>query len=412
MFTNTKDMKMFDNEILNEIFEYQKELFYSYKNISYKRYFYNQIFNTNSKLVGIIGARGVGKTTALIQYLNEYPASVSEKLYISADFIKIDSLFEIIREFVKEGGKVVVIDEIHKYPNFEIELKKIYDILNVKVFFSGSSALQLDNAKADLSRRAVIYEVKGLSFREFLEIDLNIKLPVFSLEEILSNHIDISFELLEKFLLKPKFREYIKNGFYPFYFDDKDNYLKKLNEVVNTSIEVDIPSVFPIEYETVNKLKKIVRLICETYPFTLNVQEFLTKMQMNKNDYKRLYRYFYFLQKAKILRLLWSEYRGDNILTKPEKIYLNNTNLHYAYCAKREIGTVREVFFASMLEDYRLQTAKKVDFVVNEKYTFEIGGKNKTKSQIKDVKNSFIIKDDIEIGIKNIIPLWLFGFLY
>jgi len=412
MFTNTKDMKMFDNEILNEIFEYQKELFYSYKNISYKRYFYNQIFNTNSKLVGIIGARGVGKTTALIQYLNEYPASVSEKLYISADFIKIDSLFEIIREFVKEGGKVVVIDEIHKYPNFEIELKKIYDILNVKVFFSGSSALQLDNAKADLSRRAVIYEVKGLSFREFLEIDLNIKLPVFSLEEILSNHIDISFELLEKFLLKPKFREYIKNGFYPFYFDDKDNYLKKLNEVVNTSIEVDIPSVFPIEYETVNKLKKIVRLICETYPFTLNVQEFLTKMQMNKNDYKRLYRYFYFLQKAKILRLLWSEYRGDNILTKPEKIYLNNTNLHYAYCAKREIGTVREIFFASMLEDYRLQTAKKGDFVVNEKYTFEIGGKNKTKSQIKDVKNSFIIKDDIEIGIKNIIPLWLFGFLY
>ena len=133
---------------------------------------------------------------------------------------------------------------------------------------------------------------------------------------------------------------------------------------------------------------------------------------MNKNDYKRLYKYFYFLQKAKILRLVWSKYRGDNILTKPEKIYLNNTNLHYAYCDKREIGTVREVFFASMLDGYKLQIAKKGDFVVDEKYVFEIGGKNKTKSQIKEIKNSFVIRDDIEIGRNNIIPLWLFGFLY
>ena len=403
---------MFNNDVLNEIFDYQKELFYSYKNISYKRYFYDHVFNTESKLVGIIGARGVGKTTSLIQYLNEYPASISEKLYISADFIMIDSLFDIVKEFAKEGGKVVVIDEIHKYPNFEVELKKIYDILNVKVFFSGSSALKLDNAKADLSRRSVIFEVKGLSFREFLEIDLNIKLPIFSLEDILSNHTDIAFELLNKFLLKPKFREYIKYGYYPFYFDDKKNYLKKLNEVVNTSIEVDIPSVFPIEYETINKLKKIVRLICETYPFTLNIQEFLTKMGMSKNDYKRLYRYFYFLEKAKIFRLIWNKYRGDNILTKPEKIYLNNTNLHYAYCDKREIGTVREVFFASMFENFKLQMPKKSDFIVNDKYTFEIGGKNKTKSQIKDLQNAFVIQDNIEIGRKNIIPLWLFGFLY
>lgn len=402
---------MFNNDVLNEIFDYQKELFYSYKNISYKRYFYDHVFNTESKLVGIIGARGVGKTTSLIQYLNEYPASISEKLYISADFIMIDSLFDIVKEFAKEGGKVVVIDEIHKYPNFEVELKKIYDILNVKVFFSGSSALKLDNAKADLSRRSVIFEVKGLSFREFLEIDLNIKLPIFSLEDILSNHTDIAFELLNKFLLKPKFREYIKYGYYPFYFDDKKNYLKKLNEVVNTSIEVDIPSVFPIEYETINKLKKIVRLICETYPFTLNIQEFLTKMGMSKNDYKRLYRYFYFLEKAKIFRLIWNKYRGDNILTKPEKIYLNNTNLHYAYCDKREIGTVREVFFASMFENFKLQMPKKSDFIVNDKYTFEIGGKNKTKKQIKNVENAFVVKDNIEVGFDEI-PLWLLGFLY
>jgi predicted AAA+ superfamily ATPase len=403
---------MFKNEVLNEILEYQKEIFSSYRNKTYKRYFYEEIFNSSSKLIGIIGARGVGKTTALIQYLNESPVSFSKKLYISADFIMIDSLFEVVKEFVKEGGEIVVIDEIHKYPNFEIELKKIYDILNVKVFFSGSSAIKLDNAKADLSRRAVTFEIRGLSFKEFLEIDLNINLSSFSFDEILENHTNIAYELLNKFELRSKFREYIQKGYYPFYFDDKENYIKKLNEVINTSIEVDIPSVFPIEYETVNKLKKIVRLICESYPFTLNIQEFLTKMQMSKNDYKRLYKYFYFLEKAKIFRILWSKYRGDNILSKPEKIYLNNTNLHYAYCPSREIGTVRESFFASMLEEYKLQLTKKGDFLVEDKYTFEIGGKNKTKHQIKDLENAFVVKDDIEIGRNNIIPLWLFGFLY
>ena len=403
---------MFENEILNEIFEYQKEIFNSYKDVSYKRYFFDDIFNTNSKLIGIIGARGVGKTTALIQYLKDYPASIDKKLYISADFIMIDSLFEVVKEFVKDGGEVVVIDEIHKYKNFEVELKKIYDILKIKVFFSGSSAIEIDNAKADLSRRAVVFEVKGLSFREFLEIDLGLKLPKFSLEELLKNHTDIAYELLNHFTLRPKFKEYIEKGYYPFYFEDKDYYLKKLNETINTSIEVDIPSVFPIEYETITKLKKIVRLICETYPFTLNIQEFLSRMQMSKNDYKRLYKYFYYLKKAKIFRLLFSKYRGDNILIKPEKIYLNNTNLHYAYCTKREIGTIREVFFASMLEGYNIKTSKKGDFLVDEKYVFEIGGKNKTTSQIKDLENAFVVRDDIEIGRKNIIPLWLFGFLY
>ena len=187
---------MFENDKLNEILEYQREIFSSYHSKIYKRYFFEEVFNNSSKLVGITGARGVGKTTALIQYLNEAPLSFSKKLYISADFIMIDSLFEIVKEFVKEGGEIVVIDEIHKYPNFEIELKKIYDILNVKVFFSGSSAIKLDNAKADLSRRATIFEVRGLSFKEFLEIDLNIKLPSFLLDEILENHTDIAYELL------------------------------------------------------------------------------------------------------------------------------------------------------------------------------------------------------------------------
>ncbi len=403
---------MFENRILNEIYDYQMEIFSSYKEKKYRRYFYDDIFRNSSKLIGIIGARGVGKTTALIQYLLAYPAEFKEKLYISADFIMIDSLFEVVKDFVKEGGKVVVIDEIHKYPNFEIELKKIYDILNIRLFFSGSSALKLNNAKADLSRRALLFEVKGLSFREFLEMDLGISLPSFSLEEILQNHTNIAYELSSQFLLAPKFKEFVQKGYYPFYFDDKKNYLKKLNEVVNTTIEVDIPSIFPIEYETVTKLKKIVRLICESHPFLLNMQEFLVKMGMSKNDYKRLYKYFYYLQKSKILRLLWSKYRGDAILTKPEKIYLNNTNLHYAYCPKREIGTVRETFFASMLEGYKLQVAKKGDFFVDERYIFEIGGKNKTKYQIKDLQNAFIVRDDIEIGSKNVIPLWLFGFLY
>jgi predicted AAA+ superfamily ATPase len=396
--------------MLNKIRQYQQKLF-AKNNFTYKRYFYSTI-NLDKKLVGIIGARGVGKTTYLIQYLKELDIPFSKKLYISADIISISSLYDVAEAFSKEEGEVLIIDEIHKYKNFEIELKKIYDILDLKVIFSGSSALSIDHAKADLSRRAIIHDVYGLSFREFIELEKNITLPSFSLEDILSKHIDIAYDLLTKFNLTLLFREYLKSGYYPFYFEDKEDYLIRLNETINTVIEVDIPSIFPIEYDSVQNLKKLVRLICQSHPYTPNIKELLNKMEMGDN-YKGLYRFLEYLNRAKIFNTLKASSKGDGIFTKPDKIYLNNTNLHYAYCQNSNIGTLREVFIASMLkQNHIIYTAKKGDFIVDDKYIFEVGGKNKKFKQIKDLDNSFVIADDIEIGSGNKIPLWLFGFLY
>ena len=395
---------------LDELREYQRKIFQK-NDFIYKRYFHKHI-NLDKKLVGIVGARGVGKTTYLIQYLKELDLPFSEKLYISADIITISSLYDVAEAFYKEEGKILVIDEIHKYKNFEIELKKIYDILDLKIIFSGSSALQIDNAKADLSRRAILYHIQGLSFREFVEMSKTITLPSYSLDEILHSHVDIAYELLEKFNLTLLFREYLKYGYYPFYFEDQESYLLRLNETINTVIEVDIPSIFPIEYESITNLKKLIRLICESHPYTPNIKELLGKMQMGEN-YKGLYRFLDYLSQAKILTTLKADAKGDSIFTKPAKIFLNNTNLHFAYCKNSNLGTLRESFFVSMLgATHEVSIPKKGDFFVDRRYTFEVGGKNKSFKQIKDLANSFVVADDIEIGSGNKVPLWLFGMLY
>jgi predicted AAA+ superfamily ATPase len=396
--------------MLDEIRAYQRKIFRK-NSFSYRRYFHDSI-KFSSPMTGIVGARGVGKTTFLIQYLKALELPFDQKLFFSADAITTPSLFEVAEDFAKEEGKVLVIDEIHKYKNFEIELKKIYDILDLQVIFSGSSALQIDHAKADLSRRAITHHVLGLSFREFLEMNLGISLPVYTLDDILQNHVNIAYELLDSFMLRLQFREYLKQGYYPFYFEDKENYLLKLNETINTVIEVDIPSIFPIDYSNITNLKKLIRLVCASSPYTPNIKELLVKMDMGEN-YKGLYRLLDYLHQAKILNIIRAKSKGDNIFTKPEKIYLNNSNLHTAYCRNAEIGTIREVFFASMLKQrHSVTIPKRGDFWVDDLYTFEVGGKNKGFKQIKDMPNSFVVADDIEIGFGGKIPLWLFGFLY
>ena len=395
--------------MLKKLRLYQRE-FLKITTQTYKRYLFKEI-NFSHKLIGIIGARGVGKTTFLIQYLKESPLPFQEKLYVSADVLGIDSIFEIAYQFYKEGGRLLIFDEIHKYPNFEQELKNIYDMLGLKVIFSGSSALKIDHAKGDLSRRVMMYEMQGLSFREFLEIKNSIRLPTFELQELLDNHINISHELLIEFDLYHEWKNYLKYGYYPFYFENREDYLIKLTQTVNTVIESDIPSIFPMEYTNTTLLKKLVILICESNPYKPNIKTLLDKMGM-KSDYNRLYKYLYYLHKAKILTIVGAKTRGDSIFTKPEKIYLNNPNLHYAYCRDAEIGTIREVFFRAMLFKYTLSVPAKGDFLVEERYTFEVGGRNKTKKQIKGLENSFIVLDDVEIGGERKIPLWLFGFLY
>jgi len=394
------------------IFETLKNYQASYLNMynfKYKRYLHNKIDFTQ-KLIAIIGARGSGKTTFLLQYLKEHKLPYSKKLYFSADSVSLDSLFDIAYEFSKSGGKLLIIDEIHKYINFELEIKKIYDMLDIQVIFSGSSALKLDHSKGDLSRRAIIYHMMGLSFKEFVELKTNIELKTYTLEDILKNHEDIAYEITSQIKPFEYWNEYIKYGYYPFYFDNNNTYPIRLKETINTVVEVDIPSIFPIDYDKIINLKKLIELVCLSNPFKINIKELSSKI--GTKDYATLYRYMEYLKRAKVFNLLRAKSKGDSILTKPEKLYLANTNLHFAYCNNSEIGTIREVFFMSMFDEQRLQVSKKGDFIVDEKYTIEVGGKSKKYKQIKDIPNSYIVADDIEIGSGNKIPLWLFGFLY
>ena len=409
-----------NNDILYKIIEdifmieqlHQNFLYYlENQKFDYKRYFWKSI-NQNDKLIGIIGARGVGKTTYILQYLDSLEIPLYKRLYISADSLEVleSSLLEIAKEFSSLGGEILAIDEIHKYKNFELELKQIYDMLDLKVIFSGSSAIELEHAKADLSRRAVMYRVNGLSYREFLEIKLGITLNSFSLEEILTNHLDIAYEIKQQVKPLEYWREYLSYGFYPFYFQEETTYILKLQETINTVIETDIPALFSIKYESIINLKKLVKLICQSEPFKLNIKELSAKIGTDRDT---LYLYIDYLHRGKIFNILRSKTKGDNIFLKPDKIYLNNSNLNHAYCKEFKIGTVRETFFANQLQMINeVSVPLKGDFLVDDKYVFEVGGKNRSFKQIKDIPNSFVVDDEIESGFGNKIPLWLFWFIY
>ncbi len=380
-------------------------------NFKYKRYFLKEI-DFNDKMIGIIGARGAGKTTAILQYLNSLDLDFSKKLYFSADSILLSGqrLYDIADEFAKSGGEILAIDEIHKYKNFEIELKEIYDFLDLKVIFSGSSALHLEHNRADLSRRAVIYRVEGLSFREFLELKTKKSFDSFKLEDILSSHVDVAYEILSKIKPFEYLSEYLSSGYFPYYFENPNSYSFKLEETINIVIESDLPIIFNIEPQNIQKLKQLVALICSSKPYELNITTLSKKIGINRNT---LYQYIEYLTKGKLFYSLYASEKKDTVFVKPNKLYLNNTNIAYNYCSKNEKGTIRELFFAEQLRaKHKLNYPKQGDFLVDEKYIFEIGGKNKSFNQVKDLPNSFVVADDIEIGFGAKIPLWLFGFLY
>ncbi len=391
----------------------QNTFFYQLQNTSlrFKRYMHESL-DMDDKLIGIIGGRGVGKTTFILQYLKMSDLPFEKKLYFSADHFEVlnRSLYEIAQEFYKRGGEVLAIDEIHKYPNFARELKSIYDTFDLKVIFSGSSALELEHSKIDLSRRAVLYRINGLSFREFLEFETKESHRSYTLEEILTDHVQIALKINEKIKPFAHFGNYLKYGYYPFYKQNRKNYHQKLFEIVSTVLESDLPMVFNIEPKNIFKLKKLLSLLCQSKPYELNITKLSTKIGINRNT---LYNYLYYLQMGGLILTVKQEAKGHAILSKPEKLYLGNTNLNFSYCKNSEIGTIREAFFVNQLQSgHQTNYAKKGDFFVDEKYTFEIGGKNKDFTQINGIKESYIAADDIEIGSGRKIPLWLFGFLY
>jgi predicted AAA+ superfamily ATPase len=265
--------------------------------ITYKRYFFNEV-SFSQKLIGIIGDRGIGKTTFLLQYLKDLDMPIEQKLYISSEYLQFLGLklYEIAQEFEKVGGRVLIIDEIHQIVNFEKELKFIYDSLDLKIIFSGSNAIKLEHSKADLSRRAILYRFGGLSFREFLELKTSQKFQSYSLEEILKNHTKIASEISSQIKPFMFWREYLEYGYYPFYFEtQKNSLLLRVNETVNATIEHDLAYIFNIEPKFILKLKQLVSLICISKPYELNISKLSAKIEINRNT---LYQYIYYLNRA------------------------------------------------------------------------------------------------------------------
>jgi len=378
---------------------------------TYKRAIFNDLLNSKAKITGLYGSRGVGKTTLLLQVLKEI--DLKEKLYISCDhpmFYEV-TLFDFVDEFSKYGGEVIVIDEIHKIKDFQTQIKLIYDFLDIKVYFSGSSAVEITNA--DFSRRYSMYHLPILSFREFLELSQGIKLKSYTLEEVLKNHENIVNEILDtlpnKKILK-FFQDFIRVGVYPFYFEDETRYIDRIQENINTILYTDLVNVVSIDSSKIESLKKLLLNICVSNPFEISLEKLAKIVGITKPT---LYKYINYLSRAELLHHIMYEAKRFKNMQKPDKLYLNNTNLFTALCINSNIGTVRETFFVSMLYKKHIINYSSIgDFLVDEKYIFEIGGKNKSFKQIKDVENSFVAADDIEIGFGNKVPLWLFGFLY
>lgn len=371
------------------------------------RYLQNDI-NWNTKLNAILGARGVGKTTLIFQHI-KLSNQKNTSLVVFADdiYFSKNSLLDLADKFYKEGGKYLYIDEIHKYPNWSTEIKNIYDqIPDLNIIYTGSSILDLEKGGADLSRRQLKNYMYGMSFREWLEMEKGIIIPQLSLEQIITN--DISFPYND-FRPLPLFKEYLQKGYYPFYHEI--NYNERLIAVVEQTLEVDIPQFASLSVGVMRKLKQLMQIISQISPFKPNYSDLSRDISVNRSDLKD---YLFYMEKSGMIQSLTSSERGLNLLSKTEKIYLDNTNLMTALANKEtNIGNMRETFFFNQMKVKNQVTASPVsDFLVNNKYTFEVGGRKKGKTQIKDIENSYVVKDDIEYAYSNVIPLWAFGLNY
>ena len=379
----------------------------------FERYLLNKL-PWEQRLLGIKGARGVGKTTMVLQYIKKNYGTSPRALYISLDdlYFSENQLSNLVENFVNRGGEHLFVDEVHKYPNWSIELKNIYDNYpNLKVAFTGSSLLEILNARADLSRRALVFELQGLSFREYLKFRHNIDLQPISFEHLLVNHTQIALDIDAKFKPLSFFESYLQKGYYPFYQENSVFYYKQLQEIINLILEIELPLLRKTEVRMIFKIKQLLYIISQSVPFKPNVAALANKIQVTR---KTIMDTLVYLADAGVLNMIYKDQFGISLLQKPEKIYLENTNFAFALSTNEpNIGNIRETFFLNQLsEQHRVTYHDRADFTVNEKYVFEIGGKNKTKSQIQGLENAYIVQDDIAFGVENTIPLWLFGMLY
>ena len=372
---------------------------------TFHRYMFNRI-NWDNRLLGLVGPRGIGKTTLMLQYAKE-KLNRNTTLFVNADdlYFSAHHLVDLADEFVKRGGTHLIIDEIHKYKDWARELKLIYDYhADLKVFFTGSSILDIHKGSTDLSRRAIVYSMQGLSFREYLEMFHHIKIPAYSLTDIIQHRA----ELPDKFRPYAYFQSYLEQGYYPFSKEDQFNI--RLQQVINKTLEVDIPQYAEMSISTTRKLKQLLIIIAQSVPFKPNMSSIATILGVSRNN---LSDYFLYLEEAGLIAQLRDGTGGIRGLGKVDKVYLDNPTLIYSLGQDTsEIGNIRETFFLNQTRvEQKVITSAISDFQIAN-YIFEVGGKNKKQKQKQVSENGFIVKDNIEQGYMNVIPLWQFGLNY
>jgi len=371
--------------------------------------------NWDARLVGIRGARGVGKTTLLLQHIKQaFGDNLNDALYVSLDnlWFAEHSLLELADTFVKRGGTHLFLDEVHKYPQWSQAIKNLYDDYHdLHIVFTGSSLLEILNARADLSRRAVVYTMQGLSFREFLNLQTGKDFTILPLKEILQNHAALSADIVSEIHPFQYFPTYLQTGYYPYFLEGLDAYALRLEETVQMILEMELPQLRHVDTAYVPKLKQLLSIISESAPFIPNISKLSDRIGLNRHT---LLTYLQYLSDAKLTYSLYRDIHGITILQKPDKLYLENTNLMYLFRGmETDAGNLRETFLANQLSyAHRLEFSGSGDFFVDGQYTIEVGGKGKTRKQIQGVPDAYVAADNLEYGNDRKIPLWLFGFLY
>ena len=364
----------------------------------------------------IRGSRGVGKTTLLLQRMAEtFPAGSNQALYVSLDelWFNENRLIDLAEYHYTHGGTHLFLDEVHRYPqeSWAQEIKNIYDRYpGFHVVFTGSSILKIDQSQADLSRRCLFFTMQGLSFREYLEFYDIARFDPVTLDQVLSNHVQLAMQITRQVHVLQYFEGYLQHGYYPFYHEMGDGYGMALRQMVVNTIEQDIPQAESVGTNTINRMKRLIALIARVTPFTVNVSRIADTLECDRQTVHKLLRT---MQRASLINLLFKGHSNMQQLVKPEKVYLENTNLMYALAREINSGNIRETFFANQLFNaHELAFSGQGDFLIDNAHTIEVGGHRKSFSQIKDLPDSYLAIDDIEIGNGNRIPLWLFGFLY
>ena len=379
---------------------------------SFHRYLYDKI-DWDSRVVALDGPRGVGKTTMFLQHLRETPQGADSSLYVSIDnvWLNAQELYELVQHHVRHGGKSIYIDEIHYLLDWQNLIKSLYDnFKTLKIAYTGSSILRLASGKADLSRRQVEYSLFGMSFREFLDFEGCGGFRPYRLGDLLKNHVAIAESVVSKIKIIPKFEQYLKYGYYPFYREDIHHFHQKLLQVVNQVLDVDLPKVEDVTSETIRKARRMLTILAESTPQTPNTSRLCRGLEM---DRKHGLKILHALRRAGLVGMLAEDADALKHLCAPSKLFCDNTNLMYALTPRPDKGTIREVFFNNQLSVCNTTACPaRGDSLVDGKRLFEIGGEKKTFEQIKDMPDSYLAVDGIEIGRRCRIPLWLFGFLY